>query len=361
MITLIIFIAVLAVLVLVHEFGHFVIAKRAGMKVEEFGFGFPPRIWGIKKGETVYSINAIPFGGFVKIFGEDGGDKNNPNSFASKPFWPRFKVLAAGVTMNFLLAVVLLMIGNFLGLRIGLDDQNISAGISDVQVQISQVAKDSPAQEAGLRPLDVVKGYKLPDGTVINVFTSTDVQNFVKQYAGENVKIAIMRGDEYFENNIELRKNPPAGQGAMGIALATTGIVRYPWYEAIWRGAYNAVILTINIIFGFYMIFKQLLFTGSAGVEIGGPIFIATQTGQAARIGINYLIQFVALISVNLAVLNFLPIPALDGGRALLLIIEKLRKKALDVKLENMINSVGLSLLIMLMIYATIKDISRFL
>src|SRR3989338_8709013 len=120
MITAVIFIIVLGVLVFIHEFGHFIFAKRAGMKVEEFGFGFPPRVWGIRKGETLYSINAIPFGGFVKILGEDGGSKDTPGSFASKSFWQRFKVLAAGVTMNFLLAVVLLMIGNFWGLRIGL-------------------------------------------------------------------------------------------------------------------------------------------------------------------------------------------------------------------------------------------------
>src|SRR3989344_4872968 len=132
MITAIIFIIVLAVLILVHEFGHFIAAKRAGMKVEEFGFGFPPRIWGIKRGGTVYSINAIPFGGFVKIFGEDDEEKKETGSFASKPLWARFKVVAAGVTMNFLLAAFLLMIGNFLGLRIGLiDDKNIPTNISD--------------------------------------------------------------------------------------------------------------------------------------------------------------------------------------------------------------------------------------
>ena len=361
MITFLIFIVVIAVLVLVHEFGHFVMTKRAGMKVEEFGFGFPPRIWGVRKGETLYSINLIPFGGFVKILGEDGGDKSNPRSFSAKPFWPRFKVLAAGVTMNFLLAVALLAVGNFMGLTIGLDDQDVPTGIKDRQVQITQVASNSPAEKIGLSPLDVIKGFKLSDGTVINIMLSKDVQIFVAQHLGETVKIDITRAGKYIEKDIELRKNPPAGQGAMGISLATTGVVTYSWYEALWRGVYDAVILTIDIIIGYYMLFKTLFLHGTLGSDIGGPILIAKMTGQAARIGINYLIQFVAMISVNLAVLNFLPLPALDGGRAFLLIIEKIRKKPLNTRLENMVNTVGFSFLIALMVYVTLKDISRFL
>ena len=144
MFTAIIFLIVISVLIFVHEFGHFVFAKRAGMKVEEFGFGFPPRLFGVKRGGTVYSINLIPFGGFVKILGEEGGHTKEPGSFSSQSIWARLSVVVAGVTMNFLLAAALLMLGNFLGLRIGLVDDNISANAADRQIQIIQIAENSP-------------------------------------------------------------------------------------------------------------------------------------------------------------------------------------------------------------------------
>ncbi len=359
MISAIIFIIVIGILVLVHELGHFIMAKRAGMKVEEFGFGFPPRLWGIKKGETVYSINAIPFGGFVKIFGENDEEKKEAGSFASKSIWSRFKVIAAGVTMNFLLAAFLLMLGNFLGLRIGLVDNAIPSDVRDTQVQIIQVANGSPADKAGLKLLDEIKGFKLPGNITKEVKNPEDVQNTVAQYGGKDIKILISRAGQNLEFNIQPRKDPPAGQGAMGISLAMTGVVSYPWYEAVWRGVYNAVILTFNTMIGYYMLIKNLVLRGSMMADVSGPIGIATLTGQAARIGINYLIQFVAMISVNLAVLNFIPFPALDGGRAVLLLVEKFRGKPLPKRAEGLINSVGFSLLIALMVYVTIKDITR--
>jgi len=358
MITAIIFIIVLAVLILVHEFGHFIVAKRAGMKVEEFGFGFPPRIWGVKREETIYSINAIPFGGFVKIFGEDGESRDNPKSFSSKPIHKRFNVIAAGVVMNFLLAAFLLMLSNFMGLRIGIvEGQPVPANVRDTQVQIIQVVQGSPAASAGLKLLDQITGFKLPDGNIKAISETKDVQEIASNYGGQKATILIKRGNQTLEKEIEFRKNPPQGQGAMGIVLAMTGEVSYPWYEAVWRGVYNAVIATFNIIIGFYLLFKTLILNGSLMAEVSGPIGIATLTGQAARISFSYLIQFVALISLNLAVLNFIPFPALDGGRAVLLGIEKLRGKPLAKKAEGLINSIGFSLLITLMIYVTIKDI----
>ncbi|MDO8663847.1 MAG: site-2 protease family protein, partial [Candidatus Wildermuthbacteria bacterium] len=161
MLTALIFIIVIGVLIFVHEFGHFIFAKRAGMKVEEFGFGFPPRIWGVKKGETTYSINLIPFGGFVKILGEEGEDRNDPRSFSAKPFGAKLKVIVAGVTMNFLLAVLLLMIVNFLGLRIGIIDAQTAVLAQDKQIQVIQRAEDSPADAAGLQLLDEIKGFRV--------------------------------------------------------------------------------------------------------------------------------------------------------------------------------------------------------
>ena len=359
MITAIIFIIVLGVLVFVHEFGHFIFAKRAGMKVEEFGFGFPPRIWGIKKGETMYSINAIPFGGFVKILGEEGEQRDNPRSFSSKPAGPRLKVIIAGVTMNFFLAVVLLMVTNFFGLRIGLIDDKTAFVARDKQVQIIEVSKDSPADKAGLKLLDEVSGFKL-NGLFKAVLSAEDVQTFIRENAGQPITIVIKRNKETLEKEIVPRVNPPAGQGALGVSLALTGVVSYPWYEAVWRGVYDAVILTMNTVVGYFILFKTLLLKGKLIADVSGPVGIATLTGQAARMGINYLMQFTAMISINLAVLNIIPFPALDGGRALLIIIEKFKGSPVNKKAEQLVNAVGFALLIALMVYVTAKDITRF-
>jgi len=359
MITAIIFIIVLGVLVFVHEFGHFIFAKRAGMKVEEFGFGFPPRLWGIKKGETTYSINLIPFGGFVKILGESGEERDNPRSFSSKLAGSRLKVVIAGVTMNFFLAVVLLMATNFLGLRIGLADDKTSAVARDKQIQIIEIIRDSPADQAGLKLLDEVTGVKV-DGLFKAIFSTEELQTFIRENAGQTVTLVIQRNDETLEKELVPRINPPAGQGALGVSLALTGVVSYPWYEAIWRGVYNTVILTMNTVIGYFLLFKTLLFQGKLLADVSGPIGIATLTGQAARIGINYLMQFTAMISINLAVLNIIPFPALDGGRALLIIVEKLKGSPINKKAEQLINAVGFALLISLMVYVTFKDILRF-
>ena len=359
MITALIFIIVIGVLVFVHEFGHFVFAKRAGMKVEEFGFGFPPRIWGLKRGETVYSINLIPFGGFVKILGEEGESRNDPRSFSSKPAGVRLKVIVAGVAMNFLLAIFLLMLGNFFGLRIGLiDDKTISIA-KDKQVQVIEISNGSPADIAGFKLLDEIEGLKVSNYTV-EVANIEDVQTFVRENSGQAIQAFTNRGGEAITLNVIPRANPPIGEGALGVSLALTGLVSYSWFDAIWRGVYDAVILTINTIIGYFMLFKTLLLKGRLVAEVSGPIGIANLTGQAARIGFNYLMQFTAMISINLAVLNIIPFPALDGGRAVMIIVEKLKGSPVNKKIEQFVNATGFALLIALMVYVTVKDLGRF-
>ena len=359
MVTAIIFILVIGVLVLVHEFGHFIFAKRAGMKVEEFGFGFPPRMFGIKRGETIYSINWIPFGGFVKILGEDGDDRSE-RSFASKPILARLKVILAGVVMNLLLAVVLLMVVNFFGLRIGLIDEAQNDDIRDRQIQIITVSENSPASAADFRQLDAVESIRLADGSVVLPKTTSELREVILSQTGREMVVTLKRGSQVLEKRVTPRENPPEGQGALGVSLAATGVVSYPWYEAIWRGVYSTYILTVNTAIGYYSLLKTLLIQGRLISEVSGPIGIAGLTGQAAQVGINYLLQFVALISVNLAVLNILPFPALDGGRAVLLGVEKIKGSPIHKRTEGLINVIGFYLLILLMIYVTIKDIVRF-
>ena len=188
MLTLIIFVIVLSILIFVHELGHFIFAKRAGMKVEEFGFGFPPRILGLKRNGTIYSLNWIPFGGFVKIFGEDGEHARETGSFGSAPARIRAMVLIAGVLMNFLLAVVLLTIGNTVGLRVGLVDEQIKAKARDIKVQIIQIAENSPAEEADLRALDEIIAVRVNSNRT-TIKTVPQMQNVINSYRGREITL----------------------------------------------------------------------------------------------------------------------------------------------------------------------------
>lgn len=358
MLTAIIFIIVIGVLVLVHEFGHFVFAKRAGMRVDEFGFGFPPRMFGWKKGETTYSVNWIPFGGFVKILGEDG-DMRGPRSFASASFTNRFLVLVAGVVMNFLLAAVLLMIPNAFGLRVGLVEGETGSA-KEIKIQIVSIAQNSPAEIAGLQPLDTIKAYSA-DGSIVLVDSTQDIQQAVKTYGGRPLTLQIERGEgTIVEKTLTPRVNPPEGEGALGVALALTGEISYPWYEAIWRGISDAAFLTMHTVEGYYGLLKSLFVHGKLIADVSGPIGIASLTGQAARVGFNYLLQFVAMISINLAVLNIIPFPALDGGRVFLLIVEKLKGSPVHKNVEGWLNVAGFYLLVALMLYITYKDVAKF-
>ena len=334
-------------------------AQKAGMRVDEFGFGFPPRLFGIKKGETIYSINWIPFGGFVKIYGEDGDDRNKPQSFGSKPILSRLRVVVAGVAMNLIFATLLLMLGNFFGLRVGLFDEKLINQARDKKVQIIQVAPSSPAEKAGLSILDEIAGFE-EGGMLVKTGATEEVQKFTSDHRGEKLIIVIRRGKEIVKKEVEARLNSPPNEGSMGIVMALTGVVSYPWHESVWRGVYDTYILPGNIVYGYYLLFKTLLVDGRLIGEVSGPIGIAGITGQAARVGFSYLMQFVALISINLAVLNIIPFPALDGGRAVMLLVEKVKGKPINKKVEAAINSFGFALLVTLMIYITIKDISRF-
>ncbi len=358
MLTAIIFIIVLGILVLVHEFGHFYVAKKAGMRVDEFGFGFPPRLFGVKKGETIYSINWVPFGGFVKVYGEQGEGENDPRSFASKSAGPRAKVIVAGVLMNLLLAAVLLGFGNFLGLRIGLiGDEPLSA--RDIKIQIIQVSQDSPARLAGLNTLDEIKRLQ-KDTDIVEPKEVEEVQNFVTKHSGEEIILTILRNGGEVDLNLVPRIDPPPGQGAIGVSLVKTGVVSYPWYEAIWRGVHDTGIMTANITIALSTFFKNLFVDSAAITDVSGPVGIAVLTGQAASLGFNYLLQFVALLSINLAVLNIIPFPALDGGRLLFIGIEKLKGSPVSKKIENLVNAAGFAFLIALMIWITVKDVAKF-
>lgn len=356
--TAVIFIIVLSILVFVHEFGHFWVAKRKGLRVDEFGFGFPPRIFGVKKGETIYSINLIPFGGFVKIFGEDGEERADPRSFSSKGPGTRALVAVAGVVMNALLAMVLLIVGNFSGLRIGINEQ-FTGTAKDIKIQVIQVADGSPAAAAGLKPLDEILELSFQTDRV-SPKEVEDIQEFVGKHSGRELTLKVKRNGEHLSLRVLARRDPPPGQGALGVSLAKTGVVSYPWYQAIFNGIKDTFLLIVSTVYAFGIFFKSIFVQGRVLGDAVGPIGIAVLTGQAAGLGLSYLIQFVALLSVNLAVLNLIPFPALDGGRILLYGIEKVRGKPLGRKVEGLINAGGFAFLLALMLWITIKDIAKF-
>jgi len=351
--TIIIFIIVLAILILVHEFGHFIIAKRAGLVVEEFGFGFPPRIFSFKKGDTIYSINLLPLGGFVKILGEDGKEGQSSKSFASKKPGVKSLITVAGPLMNFLLATTLLIIGYNIGLPTAIDETN-AAQARDIGIQIIAISPSSPAEKAGL-----ILGDQIVKFDAMELKEISSLQEYIKKEADKTIRLTVNRSGELKELDVLARKEPPKGEGAMGVVLAKVGIVSYPWYESIWRGIKSAFVVTWEIIRGLVGLLKNLLFAGKIPKEISGPVGIAVLTRQATDLGIIYLLQLIAIISLNLAVLNLMPFPALDGGRIVFFGIEKLKGSRVSPKIENAVNAAGFVLLIAIVLLITYRDILR--
>src|SRR3989344_2418297 len=359
MTSLIIFILVLGILILAHEWGHFIIARRSGLIVEEFGFGFPPRIFSIKRGETLYSINLLPLGGFVKILGEDGTELENPKSFSSKPVGIRSLITVSGVFMNFLLAVVLLVIGFYVGLPQIIDKDN-EALAKNIEIQIVAVSNDSPAEKSGIKMGDIIKYVKSGNKNVaINEIAI--LQENINDSKGKEIILTIQRGKKILEINAVPRINPPEREGALGIALAKTGVIFYPWHKSFWLGIKSTFILSWEIIKGFVGLLKNLIISGKIPQDISGPVGIAVLTNQAATLGFIYLLQLVAIISLNLAVLNLIPFPALDCGRLLFLGIEKIKGSKVNPKIENAIHSIGLVLLLALVVLITYRDILKLL
>lgn len=412
--TLIIFIVVLGVLVLAHEFGHFFAARKTGMKVEEFGFGFPPRVvgiqffepireirgvieetdqidedgkeivsinekitvsgptkvawkvvWGSKEAEnisipegytlgTMYSLNLLPVGGFCKIKGENGDKRNESDSFIAQKAWKKTIVLLAGVFMNFVLAAFLLAVGFMIGLP-----SDISMGIEKgarlirpPEVIIQAVEKNSPAEAAGLKFGDkVVK----VNGTEIQ--NSAQVTEMVKAANGKELSLEFLRGEETKETKMTPAILSGMDRPIIGISMVDAALVAYPWYVSLYKGVFAAAISLVNIFLAFYLLFKNLILGNGLVMDVAGPVGIASIIGQSARMGINYLLNITAMISLSLAAINVLPFPALDGGRVLFVLLEKIIRRPVPMKYEQAAHTVGFLLLLVLIVVVTGKDI----
>ncbi len=358
--TILIFILILGILVFVHEFGHFVSARKMGVKVEEFGLGLPPRLFGIKKGETIYSLNLLPLGGFCKIKGESGECVEDKDSFAHKKIWQRFIILTSGIAMNFLLAIFLLSIGFLIGLPQVLDDLPQGAKISDPKIQLISILKESPAEKAGLRIGDTILSIDDQEFKEIK-----ETQEYIAKKSGQTLRIKLKRGKDIFEReiipdfSIKDKETEEEKRGIIGVGLVKTGIVSYSWYKSFWYGLVITFSLVAQIILAIGLLIRDLILRQPLSIDVAGPVGIAVITGQVVQLGFIYILQFTALLSINLATINFFPFPALDGGRVIALGIEKIRRKPNNPKIENFIHNIGFVFLLTLIILITFRDISR--
>ncbi len=357
--TLLLFIGILVIVVIGHEFGHFIVARWNGVKVEEFGFGLPPKIWGFKpKGsDTEYNINLLPIGGYVKLLGEEGDKRDNPESFASKKPWQRIAILSAGVIMNIIIAVIAFTIVGMLGTQVQINESDIDSGqYTNVTTLITSVAEDSPAKAAGLRFGDEIQSIN-----GIKVVTQSEVSQVINENAGKSIDIVVNRGDETITKNITPRENPPEGQGATGITIELTGLQKLSFFESFklsFVRIYVIVTTTLSILGQMIAsIFTRAPLPPEA--EVTGPVGLVQIVGDFQDLGVAYIITFIGLISTSLALFNILPIPALDGGRIVFVIIEWIKKSPVSQTVENRFHLVGYSILLLLMLLVTAKDIIK--
>ena len=359
--SVLIFIIMLVVLIVGHEFGHLVAAKLSGMKVPEFGIGFPPKLWGKKIGDTEYSINALPFGGFVKITGEDLNEaSDDPHAFSNRPKILQAATLVAGPFGNILLAFLFSSLAFMAGVPAAVSDASEADHLTNERVLIAEVLPKSPAYDAGIKAGDRIVSV-ISNGSETRVESPEIVSSLIAESA-DAVGIVVERNGE----TLTLSALPAAGvvaeepeRKAIGIASVLVGTLRLPFFEAIGRGFSETVSNTKSVVVGMGNLISSAV-TFSADVShLTGPVGIANLTGDAARFGVGSLLAFAALISVNLAVLNLLPFPALDGGRLAFLAVETVIRRRIPASVANALNTAGFAILILLMLAVTAHDIFK--
>ena len=341
-ITIVAFLGVLAVLILAHETGHFASAKGFGIKVEEFGLGFPPRLVGVRRGETLYSLNAIPLGGFTKMAGEE--DPKVPRGLAGRGIGTRLIVLSAGSIMNALLPIVLFSIAFMV-------PHDMVTG----EVVVEEVAPNSPAAGAGIEAGDTI--LSLNDKPVNN---NGDLNRYIHLNLGKEVNLVIKHSDATIEEvQVIPRWKPPQGQGAIGVATSilnpTIVSQSEPFWEAIPMGASECIET--------FVLFKNEVlrwFIAATTPQVTGPVGIAQMTGEVAKAGISPLLEFTGFISINLAIINIFPLPALDGGRIVFVLLEWARRgKRISPRTEGLVHAIGFAMLMVAILVITQQDIMR--
>ncbi|HYE10102.1 MAG TPA: RIP metalloprotease RseP [Patescibacteria group bacterium] len=324
MLTFIAAIFVFTLLVVIHEFGHFIIARLSGVKVEEFALGMGPKIWGYQAKETLYSIRAFPLGGFCKMLGEDESNQD-PRAFNNKPIFKRIAIIAFGPIMNFILTVLIFSL------------------VFSYIPMISQVSENSPASKAGMVAGDEITEI---NGTMITEWDQ--IRPIVDANKGKEINVKFERKGEIKEVNVV----PVPREGEEGAMIGVVPSIGYQGFS-ITRGLND----TINITKEMYKFLGQL-FTGNASMEyVEGPVKIVMRIGEAAEVGVAAVLQFAGFLSLNLCIINLLPLPALDGGRLIFLFIEAIRRKPIDPQKEGIVHFIGFVLLMILSVFIIYKDI----
>lgn len=358
-----ILIIVLGVLIFIHELGHFLIAKKSGVRVDEFAIGFPPTIWSKIKNGTKYTLNAIPFGGFVRIFGEtpdeESLDPESSDSFLNKSKLTQASVLVGGVLFNIIFAWLLLSISLMAGFPMVVTDENRD-NITESSVVVTSVIEQSPAASAGLEPGDevlrILEGETSLEGSEVTISqlqelignSDSDISLMLRRNGNER-EVTLRAEKGIFENEIP----------AIGISMDRIGKLKLGFFGAIKEGYLMTGQMVKEITVGLVSLIGNAIKGNGSLNNVAGPVGIVGLVGNAANFGFFYLISFTAFISINLAILNILPLPALDGGRLLILLIETVSRKRIKAKIVNAINGIGFALLILLMIAITINDLIR--
>ncbi len=354
--TVFVFFLILLVLVVIHEFGHFFAAKKMKVYVEEFAFGFPPKLIAKKIGETLYSFNILPLGGFVKLYGEEYHEEKiakkdkipASRAFINKHPWQKTVIIIGGVVMNFILGWVIISYLFTSGIP-------APSGISIVQVQ-----PNSPAKIQGLQKGDKLV-YLQHNSRTIKLDTTYDLIRATRTYADKEVKLTYERNGRQNTVTLEPRSNPPKNQGSIGVVInQLVETKKYPWYQAPFYGLVEAFNMTRQIALEIIRIPVQFITEQKTDVEFSGPVGIARVVGEARKIGFKAILELTALLSLNLAVINILPFPALDGGRLVFIIYEWITGKRSNANLEKYMNLGGIIILLSLSALITWYDIQRF-
>jgi regulator of sigma E protease len=364
LLTILIFIIILAALIFVHELGHFLAAKLSGIRVDEFALGFPPRLFSFKKGETRYALNLIPFGGYVKIFGEnpDYESLNGPDStrsFVRKPKYIQLIVLVAGIVMNVLFAWGLFSLSLMVGLPATADSYQ-DPSIKNIHLAITEVSVNSPAAKAGLKPGDTILSMQQGSTRLENqTLTPENIQQLISQSKAQPIHVAYKENSSTKETTIVAVDGIVKDKLAVGIAMSLVGDLHQSFFHAVYQGGKLTLLSIKEVAVGLYSFFSRA-FVGKADFsQVSGPVGIVGLVGDASRFGFAYLLSFTALISLNLAVINILPFPALDGGRIFFVLVEAIIRRPIKPTIANAINGIGFAILLLLMAIVTFKDIVK--
>jgi len=360
--TVVLFVLILLALIVGHEAGHFVIAKWVGMKVLEFGVGFPPKLWGTKIGDTEYTVNLVPFGGFVRIFGEDESEKFEEHAFARHHKGAQAAVLVAGPCANVLLAFLAFWVAFMVGVPAAIQEGADAATLRDARVVIADTLPSAPAAIAGIVAGDVVVSIA-HDSVVLPVTRPEDIANVLRDYHGPLSVTYTHRNERKTALVTPVTGIIPDFPDRYGIGIASVLVgtkvldplaALVSGFTATWQGLGSIAVGLVTLVG------SALTFSASLS-DISGPVGIASLVGDAASFGAGQVLLLTAVISLNLAILNLLPFPALDGGRIAMLIVETLRGKEIKTSTTQLVNTAGFALLILIMLVVTYHDIAKLL